>query len=132
MSVHVAVGVIINANNEVLIAKRSADQHQGNKWEFPGGKVESNETSQQALYRELNEELGIHVEASEHFIDIHHHYEKKGEEKRVFLEVFLVKKWGGVPKGQEGQPLQWAKMHALNDFDFPAANVEIIDKLLAI
>ncbi|MGB0765926.1 MAG: NUDIX domain-containing protein, partial [Luminiphilus sp.] len=63
--IHVAVGVLTNASGRVLIARRGADLHQGGLWEFPGGKVESGEDVRQALTRELLEELGISVEASE-------------------------------------------------------------------
>jgi len=57
--IHVAAGVIINSKGHILIAKRLADSHQGGLWEFPGGKLEAGETAEQALIRELNEELGI-------------------------------------------------------------------------
>ena len=72
--IRVAVAVIINQNKEILIAKRSKDQHQGNKWEFPGGKAEENETSEEALHREILEELGIEVQSSSEMISITHEY----------------------------------------------------------
>ena len=75
--VHVAVGVIINNNNELLIALRPNDSHQGGLWEFPGGKVEPGERVQQALTRELHEELDICVSACEPLIEIIHHYTDK-------------------------------------------------------
>ncbi|MDX1824308.1 MAG: NUDIX domain-containing protein, partial [Thiohalomonadales bacterium] len=56
---HVAVGVVRNSQGQLLIAKRPAHVHQGDRWEFPGGKIESGETPQQALQRELHEEVGI-------------------------------------------------------------------------
>ena len=71
MIVHVAVGVIFDNKGSVLLAKRAKHQHQGDLWEFPGGKVEKNEDAKQALVRELNEELGIIVTSSKPFLEIH-------------------------------------------------------------
>jgi len=65
MTVHVAVAVLINPHGQILISKRSASQHQGNKWEFPGGKVEAGETSRQALRREIREELGLVIQSAD-------------------------------------------------------------------
>src|SRR6478752_215306 len=101
--VHVAVGVITNNRQEVLIAKRAVHLHQGGFWEFPGGKVEKNETVQQALSRELHEELGINVEVARPFIKITHDY----PDKSVLLDVWLVEQFTGQPQSRESQPLLW-------------------------
>jgi 8-oxo-dGTP diphosphatase len=58
-AVHVAVGVVVDDQQRILISQRSAQAHQGGLWEFPGGKVESGESVTRALARELREELGI-------------------------------------------------------------------------
>lgn len=126
MSVQVVIGVIINKQNQVLITKRAADQHQANKWEFPGGKVEATETAQQALTRELQEELGIKVESASFLLTINHQYQAK----KVTLDVFVVRQWLGEPKALEGQPMRWVQKTDLNDYDFPAANAEILSSLL--
>ena len=126
MSVHVAVGIIINNKNKVLIAKRSAQQHQGDKWELPGGKVEDTETSEQALQRELKEELGIEIDSCSFFTEITHQY----NDKKVVLDVFEVKGWKGEPKGLEGQPLLWVEKSELKNYKFPTANLEILNKLV--
>ncbi len=123
--VRVAVGIIINKKNQILIAKRASHQHQGNKWEFPGGKVESNETSQQALKRELKEELGVEIQNSTHLIDINHKYKNK----LIQLEVYEVKNWLGDAVGREGQPLQWVEQSELSNYEFPDANAEILSIL---
>jgi len=122
MKVKVAIAVIINKNNQVLITKRGADQHQGNKWEFPGGKVEAAETAQQALARELKEELGIQLESANFLTTITHSYSTKN----ITLEVYKVTKWQGDPKGLEGQPMRWVEKIALKDYEFPTANAEIL------
>jgi len=129
-AIHVAVGVIINSDNQVLIAKRAAHQHQGNKWEFPGGKLENSETVQQALQRELKEELGIEIQSATHLIKIIHKYsDKKADDKTVLLDVYEVKDWRGEAQGREGQAIRWVEKSALNQYEFPAANAEILSTL---
>ena len=60
--VDVAAGILIDGKGHILLAQRADHQHQGGKWEFPGGKIEVGETPEQALCRELQEELGVQVE----------------------------------------------------------------------
>ncbi|CAG0995784.1 partial ADP-ribose pyrophosphatase, partial [Gammaproteobacteria bacterium] len=74
---HVAVGVIRNGSGEVLVARRHERLHQGGLWEFPGGKVEPGETVEDALRRELREELSIGVESARPLIKIAHDYGDK-------------------------------------------------------
>ncbi|MCF6189546.1 MAG: 8-oxo-dGTP diphosphatase MutT [Cocleimonas sp.] len=125
--VRVVVGVIINNKNQVLIAKRATHQHQGDKWEFPGGKVENDESPTEALTRELKEELGVEIQSASHLIDIRHTY----IDKTVHLEVFEIRDWQGEPEGREGQPLRWVKKSVLHQYKFPAANAEILSTLSA-
>ncbi len=125
--VQVAVAVIINSKNKVLIAKRSVDQDQGNKWEFPGGKVEKNETPKQALVREVLEEVAIEVQSVEFMMDILHQYSNK----KVNLHVYRIVDWRGVAVGNEGQKIKWVDINGLDSIDFPKANAEIISKLQA-
>jgi 8-oxo-dGTP diphosphatase len=120
--IHVAAGVIVNAKGEILIAKRLADSHQGGLWEFPGGKLEAGETAEQALIRELNEELGIVATSLEPLIQIRHDY----SDKSVLLDVLRVTEFEGEAYGKEGQPIRWVSAKSLNDFEFPAANVPIV------
>ena len=127
--VHVAVGVICDADQRILIARRADHLHQGGLWEFPGGKVETGETVQEALVRELQEELAIAVapEGCQPLTEIHHDY----GDKAVLLDVWWVRQFSGEPQGAEGQPLQWVAPHTLNDYPFPAANRAIIDAILS-
>lgn len=123
---HVAVGVIENKHGEILIAKRPESAHQGGLWEFPGGKVDSGENCQQALLRELNEELAIQVEASEPLIQIRHDY----SDKSVLLDVHKVTRFSGEPKGNEGQPVVWVNSELLSQYAFPAANQPIVQAIM--
>lgn len=121
--VHVAVGVILDSENRVLIAKRSAQSHQGGLWEFPGGKVESGESVQTALARELSEELGIDIGPAAPLTKVSHDY----ADKSVCLDVWVVAEFSGVATGCEGQPLLWVSVNDLQQYDFPEANAPIVD-----
>ncbi|MCD2450354.1 Nudix family hydrolase [Methylicorpusculum oleiharenae] len=121
-ALHVAVGVIKNALGEVLISLRPSTVHQGDLWEFPGGKVEAGESVEQALERELYEELAIQVEKASPLINIHHDY----TDLSVNLDVWWVEKFSGIAHGREGQPIQWVLPDKLIDFAFPEANKPII------
>lgn len=124
-TVHVAVGVIADPAGAILIARRPDHAHQGGRWEFPGGKVEVDETVATALQRELREELGITVQAAEPWLQVRHAY----PDKTVLLDVWRVTAWRGEPHGREGQPLRWASPAELTDFPFPAADEPIIARL---
>lgn len=122
--IHVAVGVILR-NDTCYITQRSADVHQGGKWEFPGGKIESGESVFSALQRELQEEVGIAITGSNPLQEISHDY----GDKAVTLHVHTVADFTGEPFGKEGQHGQWVKLSALVELDFPAANQVIIAAL---
>ena len=87
--VHVAVGVVRNSQGNILIAKRPAHAHQGDLWEFPGGKVEKGESLQQALQRELHEELGIDITHARPLIRIPHSY----PDKHVLLDAAEIEEY---------------------------------------
>lgn len=130
-TVHVAVGVIISTSEEniqIFLTKRLQNAHQGGKWEFPGGKVESNETVAQALSRELIEEVDIKVLSCLPLMTIEHDY----GDKKVCLDVFVVDNYEGEPCAQEGQQEGWFTLNALKELDFPEANQAIIAKLSSL
>lgn len=118
----VMAAVIRRADGHILIAQRSARQHQAGKWEFPGGKRESGESREAALERELAEELGIGVRSAHPLLQVLHRY----PDKAVWLDVWEVKAFSGDPYGREGQPIQWVSPDALVDYPFPAANRPIV------
>ncbi|MDD5275806.1 MAG: Nudix family hydrolase [Methylovulum sp.] len=119
---HVAVGVVKNATDQVLISLRDDAAHQGGLWEFPGGKVEAGETAKQALVRELKEELDITVKAAMPLITIRYQY----PDLAVWLEVFLVEQFTGHTKSCEGQAFKWVAANDLAHYAFPKANRPII------
>ncbi len=119
---HVAVGVIKNSAGDILISQRPANVHQGGLWEFPGGKVEADESVLLALRRELQEELGIVVERSEPLIKIQHHY----PDLSVLLDVWQVEAFSGEAHGREDQPIRWVAANELKNYSFPEANLAII------
>lgn len=120
--IHVVAAVIRGREGKVLLAKRPAHLHQGGKWEFPGGKLEVGESAEQALARELKEELGITPVVSRPLIQVLHDY----PEKSVFLDVWEVVAFSGQPVGREGQQVEWVTLDALGEYEFPPANVPII------
>lgn len=122
--IHVAVGVILR-EQQILLALRSAKQHQGGKWEFPGGKVEQGETVQQALTRELQEEVAIELTQCRAFMQLEYAY----PEKTVLLDIYLVTDFRGEPHGREGQPLRWVSIAELSDIAFPDANKPIVERI---
>jgi len=123
--VQVAVGVIKNHNNEILISKRAEHVHQGGLWEFPGGKIEVGESVSEALTRELKEELNVTCMQMQPLSEIYFDY----GDKRVCLHTQIVSKFSGLPSGCEGQEIQWVALNSLDDFSFPEANLTIIRQL---
>lgn len=124
-SIHVAVGIVFNSQGQILITQRPAASHQGGKWEFPGGKCRPHEEISRALARELNEELGIHVQTARPFLRTRHAY----ADKTVLLDVWKVTAYQGEVHGREGQPLRWVACHELGDYDLPAADLPILHAL---
>lgn len=125
--VRVAAGVIEGADGRVLLTQRLQNAHQGGKWEFPGGKIEAGEEAEQALSRELFEELGIRPTQVRELIEVAHDY----GDKQVRLFVYVVESFDGRPEGREGQPMAWFTPAQLSGLDFPAANVPILAAYLS-
>ncbi len=123
--IHVAVAAIVNQRDEVLVTRRPASTHQGGRWEFPGGKLEGSEAVDEALARELYEELGVRPIAVRPLIRIAHDY----PDKQVLLDTWRVDAIDGVPKPREHQPMRWVAIRDLGELDFPAANKAIVTAL---
>lgn len=123
----VSAVALLDADNRVLLAQRPEGKSMAGLWEFPGGKVESGETPEAALIREMNEELGIDTHesclapigfASHAYDDFH-----------LLMPLFVCRKWKGTPEAREGQTLTWVRPNALRDYPMPPADVPLIAQL---
>lgn len=120
--IHVAVGVIVNNQGQYFISRRHDHLHQGGLWEFPGGKVEPDESALVALRRELHEELGIQVKQAQPLVKLAYQY----PDKSVLLDVWLVDSYEGMAQNQQGQASSWVALSELSDYSFPDANRGIL------
>ncbi len=125
-NLQVAVGIIRNAEKEIFLTQRASTSHMANKWEFPGGKIETDETALEGLTRELMEETGITVTEAQPIGTASHTY----QEVSVTLHFFLVEQWLGQPWGKEGQPQRWVAQADLQADEFPPANSEMVERLV--
>ena len=110
----------------VLLSLRGSHQHQGNRWEFPGGKVNAGESVEGALVRELQEELGITPSAHAEFSTLEHRY----PDKSVRLHFREVTAFSGTETGREGQLIRWVPLAELAQLEFPVANQPVVARLL--
>ena len=109
------VAGILERNGQILICRRRADQPHGLKWEFPGGKTEAGESPQQALVRELREELGIESEPALEMT----RYEFTYPDKKPILLIFLrVPGWTGEVENRIFEAMVWEHPERLKDYDF--------------
>ena len=125
---HVAVGIVFNQQQEVLVCLRPTHKHQGGLWEFPGGKVETDESVEQALKRELAEEVGITVEQAYPLTQCPYQY----TDRQVLLDVWRIEKFIGEAYGREGQEIQWVTREKLQQLPVLMANHPIITLLLPL
>lgn len=121
-SIHVVAGVIRDARGRILLTRRTETRDMPGLWEFPGGKREPGETSEQALARELHEELGIEAEVGEWLMEVPQRY----PDKRLRLEVRAITAWKGQPRGREGQALTWVPAERLSRYSMPPADVPVV------
>lgn len=120
----VAAAALIDADGRVLLAQRPPGKAMAGLWEFPGGKVETDETPEAALIRELDEELGISTHASclaplsfaSHAYPGFH----------LLMPLFACRRWQGSPTSREGQALRWVRVQDLRDYPMPPADVPLV------
>lgn len=124
-SIHVVAAVITDARGRILLNRRTGDSDMAGLWEFPGGKREPGETSEQALIRELREELGIEAEIGEWVMDVPQIY----PDKRLRLEVRRVRHWKGTARGREGQAITWVTPDKLSRYSMPPADLPVVAAL---
>ena len=119
------VAAIIRRDNKILITQRHGHVHLPGLWEFPGGKVEPQESFEAALLREIREELGVSISVGEVFFSIEHDYPTKS----VRLHFFNCSIIQGEPQALDVADLRWVSPDELSQFEFPPADVELIRKL---
>ncbi|WP_045172844.1 8-oxo-dGTP diphosphatase MutT [Synechococcus sp. WH 8109] len=122
----IGVGVVLNAEGDVLIDQRLEEGLLGGMWEFPGGKQEPGETIETCIARELKEELGIAVTVGPELITIDHAY----SHKKLRFVVHLCDWVSGQPQPLASQQVRWVRPDDLGNYAFPAANARIIEALL--
>jgi 8-oxo-dGTP diphosphatase len=119
---------LVDADGRVLIAQRPEGKQLAGLWEFPGGKLEPGEAPEEALIRELREELGIEVKAaclapltfaSHAYPDFH-----------LLMPLFICRRWDGFVQSREGQALKWVRAKALRDYPMPPADAPLIPHLV--
>ena len=126
MKVKVAVAVIFDGAGQVLITRRPLKASHGGFWEFPGGKLEDNESPLSALKREISEEVGLEILDADFLTNISHSYDKKDVE----LFVYCVYKFEGTAVCRESQmDMRWVDLADMVNFQFPEANELIINLL---
>jgi 8-oxo-dGTP diphosphatase len=121
----VACAIILNNQNKVLACQRSANMHLPLKWEFPGGKIEENETAEDCLIREIKEELNIEIQILEQKSVNEHHY----PDKSIQLIPFICKYLSGDISLKEHKDFKWLDKTNLLDLDWAAADIPIVEKL---
>lgn len=121
-SIHVVAAVITDARGRILLNRRNGTSDMAGLWEFPGGKREPGETSEQALARELHEELGIEAEIGPWLMEVPQLY----PDKRLRLEVRQVRQWKGVARGREGQAITWVAPDKLSRYSMPPADLPVV------
>ena len=123
----VSAVALIDVDGRVLLAKRPEGKSMAGLWEFPGGKVETGETPEEALIRELREELAIDTWqsclapltfASHAYPDFH-----------LLMPLYACRKWEGTPTPREGQELAWIRANALKNYEMPPADIPLISIL---
>jgi 8-oxo-dGTP diphosphatase len=123
----VAAALIVR-DGEILIGQRRPEQPMALKWEFPGGKIEAGESPEQALARELDEELGIHATIGAPVTRIRHNYRHGGA---VDLQFFAVHEFVGEIVGRIYHQVRWVRLEELSGYDFLAADRGLIRDLAA-
>ncbi len=120
----VSAVALIDPDGRILLAQRPEGKSMAGLWEFPGGKVEPGETPEQALIRELHEELGIDTWQSclAPLTFASHRYEKF----HLLMPLFACRKWNGTPESREGQALKWVRANQLKDYPMPPADIPLI------
>lgn len=127
VTVH-AVAALIMRDDKLLVAERPEGKPYAGYWEFPGGKVEEGETGQQAIQRELHEEIGINATEMQHWFEHLHAY----PDKTVLLELWRIDGFEGEPQSLENQELRWVNYDEILHLQLLEGNLEILSKIKSV
>ena len=122
-AIKVSMGIILDSKGKILIAQRNLQKNFGGMWEFPGGKQEANESPEQALIRELKEELSIEVEVLRSFTP----YDYKDEKIKISFYPIQCKIVGGKIVNNEHEDVKFISIDDINNFDFAPPDYETVD-----
>lgn len=119
---------LVDLDSRVLVTSRPKSKTMAGMWEFPGGKIELGETPEQALIRELKEELGITTFTSclapVNFAS--HEY----EDFHLLMPLYICRKWEGILQPRENQEMKWVRPVNLRDLNMPPADIPLIHSLI--
>ncbi|MGA9659235.1 MAG: 8-oxo-dGTP diphosphatase MutT [Asticcacaulis sp.] len=123
-TVLVVAAALVDSDGRVLIAQRPEGKQLAGLWEFPGGKVEPGETPENALIRELEEELGIVVKQAclAPFVFASHTYESF----HLLMPLYLIRRWEGEPQALEHQALKWVRPNDMRNYPMPPADNPLV------
>ena len=124
--IKVVAGLILQ-NNKLLICQRPNFKDHPLKWEFPGGKIKNDETNEEALIREINEELSINIINCEELISYNFNY--KDINKKVFIYFYLVNNFSGKVLNNFHKELKWIEIKDIREYDFLEGDLKIIDHI---
>jgi len=115
---------LVDADGRVLLAQRPEGKSMAGLWEFPGGKVDGDETPESALIRELKEELGIDVTESclAPLTFASHRYDRF----HLLMPLYVCRRWQGMVTPREGQTLAWVRTSRLADYPMPPADKPLV------
>jgi 8-oxo-dGTP diphosphatase len=123
---HVVAGALFDKEGRVLIAQRPAGKHMAGGWEFPGGKLEPGEERFDGLRRELIEEIGVEITHAEPLIA----YEHRFADRAVFLDLWWVNEFTGIPESLDSQKLRWVGLEELGQAGLLEADLPMIPALI--
>jgi 8-oxo-dGTP diphosphatase len=121
---------LVDSDGRILIAQRPEGKKLAGLWEFPGGKVETGETPEATLVRELREELGIETKSAclAPLTFASHGY----EDWHLLMPLYVCRRWEGVAQGREGQALKWVRARELRQYPMPPADLPLIAPLIEL
>ena len=124
--IKIVAGLILQ-NDKLLICQRPNFKDHPLKWEFPGGKIKNDETNEEALIREINEELSINIINYEELISYNFNY--KDLNKKVFIYFYLVNNFSGKVLNNFHKELKWIEIKDIREYDFLEGDLKIIDHI---